>query len=166
MYVSVPVVCSRIRETDSLSSPLFVVIMASRTLKQSCVSAQGCHDFIGYTSSVSVPSSFLHWGKPALKLGRFGGHAMPQFSSLLSFSAQAHKHTSKKLASTLSPQKNKSPCLSGHNEWRHMPQESVHTESPGLVPQIASSETPLVWLRSRSDLWIIQTAHENLYCGL
>lgn len=105
MYVSDPVVCSRIRETDSLSSSLFVVIMASWTQKQSCVCAQGCHDFTGYTSSMSFPSSFLHWGKAALKLGHFGGRAMPQFSSLLSFSAQPHKHTSKKLASTLIPRK-------------------------------------------------------------
>ena len=51
MYVSDPVVCSRVKGTDSLCSALFLVIMASLALKQSCVCTQGCHDFTDYTSS-------------------------------------------------------------------------------------------------------------------
>ena len=71
VYVSDPVVCSRVKGTNSLCSALFLVIMASWALKQSCVCTQGCHDFTDYTSSKVCRKLLSPPGETSAQDGQF-----------------------------------------------------------------------------------------------
>ena len=58
-------------QTDSLCPALFLVIMASWTLKQSCVCTQGCRDFTDYTSSKVCRKLLSPLGETSAQAGQF-----------------------------------------------------------------------------------------------